>query len=490
MQEAKTTPVTNNSFRQPLPIDHSSFLYRLWSSLTEPVHPIADPIKLRRSRLLSAILLIVFMIGGLILLIRAVQIPATINDADYLGAAVSLLIVAGLYIYARRGHVQFPAAALIVIMLVLFVGVAFAPDSLTTLLYFAAIPIVLTALFFSMRAVLGVALVAISAPFVLMQFSSHMGTQEVFNAAQFLFLCTGVFVTYVNHTHHLERIRSAELKDAYTRVLASEAELEQRVEQRTTELRQAKEEADLARQHAEEANQVKSQFLASMSHELRTPLNAILTFNELVAMGTFGPVNDEQVDYLQKSVQSGKHLLSLINDVLDITKIQAGMMKLFIESDFDVAAEANSIAVTAEKMLKDKPVKLITQIDPDFPVLTCDKRRVRQVLLNLITNSIKFTEEGTITLSVKRHNGEVLFEIRDTGPGIDQDQQQIIFEPFIQTETGIKHAGGTGLGLPISKKLVEAHGGRLWVESAAGQGAAFYFALPFTTNLTLGEREM
>jgi signal transduction histidine kinase len=227
-----------------------------------------------------------------------------------------------------------------------------------------------------------------------------------------------------------------------------------------------------------------------MSHELRTPLNAILTFNELVALGTFGPVNEEQVDYLQKSVQSGKHLLSLINDVLDLTKIQAGMMKLFVENDFNIAAEMSSAAATAEKLLNGKPVKLITEIDQNFPLLTCDKRRVRQVLLNLISNAVKFTEEGAITLSVKKQDQHVLFSVKDTGPGIDPEQQTIIFEPFVQTETGLKHAGGTGLGLPISKRLVEAHGGRLWIESTVGQGSNFYFSLPVEATLTPGEQEM
>ncbi len=247
--------------------------------------------------------------------------------------------------------------------------------------------------------------------------------------------------------------------------------LEQRVEERTQELQ-------VALERAEEADRIKSQFLASMSHELRTPLNAILTFNELLAMGTFGEVNEEQVDYLKKSLNSGRHLLSLINDVLDITKIQSGMMSLFIEEGFDVAKELADIADSAERMLDGKPVKLVMDINGTFPPLTCDKRRVRQVLLNLIGNAVKFTEEGTITVSAKSQDSQILFAIIDTGPGIPKDQQGIIFEPFVQTKEGVKHAGGTGLGLPISRRLTEAHGGRLWVESVPGEGAAFYAEFP------------
>lgn len=226
-----------------------------------------------------------------------------------------------------------------------------------------------------------------------------------------------------------------------------------------------------------------------MSHELRTPLNSILTFSELIAMGTFGEVNDEQREYLFKSLNSGRHLLSLINDVLDITRIQSGMMKLFIEADFDVPREMAQLVATAQKMLQQKPVELVLDVDSSFPALTCDKRRVRQVLLNLTANAIKFTESGVITLSAKKRPDEVLFGVMDTGPGIPLDQQQMIFEPFIQTETGIQHAGGSGLGLPISRSLVNAHGGRLWVESEPGEGAAFFFTLPIPLPLPADSSE-
>jgi signal transduction histidine kinase len=224
---------------------------------------------------------------------------------------------------------------------------------------------------------------------------------------------------------------------------------------------------------------MKSQFLASMSHELRTPLNAILNFTEFVALGMLGPVNDAQVDALNKTIDSGRHLLSLINDVLDMTKIESGMMKLFVESDIDLKNELNTVIATAESLLAEKPeVHFVRDIDADLPALLGDRRRIRQVLLNLLSNAAKFTEEGSVTLSVKHRGGEVLFAVIDTGPGIAEQDYDVIFEPFRQTETGIRHAGGTGLGLPISKRLVEAHGGRLWVESAAGEGAAFYFTIP------------
>jgi signal transduction histidine kinase len=238
------------------------------------------------------------------------------------------------------------------------------------------------------------------------------------------------------------------------------------------------------------ADQMKSQFLASMSHELRTPLNSILTFSDLMSMGTFGDVNDEQVDYLQKILFSGRHLLALINDVLDISKMESGMMKLFVEDDFEVVKEVDVARATIEKMIGEKPVKLIVDVDTPLPQLTVDKRRVRQVLLNILSNAVKFTEEGTITLSAKLKGDDILFAVMDTGPGIAEDQHEQIFEPFVQTETGIKHAGGTGLGLPISKRLAEAHGGRMWLESTLGEGTAFFFTLPLVPIVQAGEVAM
>ena len=223
---------------------------------------------------------------------------------------------------------------------------------------------------------------------------------------------------------------------------------------------------------------VKSQFLASMSHELRTPLNAILNFTEFVAVGLLGPVTEKQKDALTKALDSGRHLLSLINDVLDMTKIEAGMLKLFVETEIDLTQELGALIPATQTLLNEKPVTFVQDIDEGLPLLVGDRRRIRQILLNLLSNAAKFTEEGTVTLRVERCEDEVLFTVTDTGPGIAAEDQELIFEPFKQTETGIQHAAGTGLGLPISRKLVEAHGGQLWVESTPGNGAAFHFNLP------------
>ncbi|MDA0242325.1 MAG: ATP-binding protein [Chloroflexi bacterium] len=244
------------------------------------------------------------------------------------------------------------------------------------------------------------------------------------------------------------------------------------------QLRQQSAELLVAKEMAEQANHIKSQFLASMSHELRTPLNAIINFTEMVAMGMIGPIADEQADLLNQSLASSRHLLNLINDVLDISKIQSGKLSLFVEHDVVLKEELTFVLALIEPMLHGRPIQLVTEIDPDLPIMSGDKRRIRQILLNLLSNAAKFTDEGTITLRIQNQGEQVLLTVIDEGLGISPQMQTTIFEPFVQTEDGVKQAEGTGLGLPITKSLAEAHGGRIWLESTLGQGSAFYVALP------------
>lgn len=229
---------------------------------------------------------------------------------------------------------------------------------------------------------------------------------------------------------------------------------------------------------ADQANQAKSAFLSSMSHELRTPLNAIINLVEMVARGLIGAVNEQQVELLDQALQSSRHLLNLINDVLDISKIQAGQLTLFVEDQVNIHVEVDAALNIVGGLMKEKGLQLVRDIDPQLPLISCDRRRLRQVLLNLISNAIKFTREGTVTVSVKNQGVDVLFAVIDTGPGIPPDKHSLIFEPFIQADSEEGQVEGTGLGLPISRSLVQAHGGELWVESQPGAGAAFFFTLP------------
>jgi signal transduction histidine kinase len=249
-------------------------------------------------------------------------------------------------------------------------------------------------------------------------------------------------------------------------------------QQYIVQLKRAEQEARLAKEQAERSNNVKSTFLAAMSHELRTPLNAILNFTKLFLMKMYGEVTDEQKEALNTVYDSGTHLLNLINDILDIARIEADGMQLVIENDVNLVEEMKPVILSAHALVKDKPVAFIADIDQGLPTIACDRRRIKQVMFNLISNAAKFTEQGSITFSIKAKPDHLLCMVGDTGPGIAAKDQLMIFQPFRQTETGLKHGSGTGLGLSISKSIVDAHHGRLWVESEEGEGTTFFVVLP------------
>ncbi|NJO84053.1 MAG: hypothetical protein HC828_15535 [Blastochloris sp.] len=255
------------------------------------------------------------------------------------------------------------------------------------------------------------------------------------------------------------------------------AVLEARVTERTEQLASALQEAEAARRAAEEASDLKTKFLANMSHELRTPLNSIINFTRIISSGVRGPVTDEQRDYLNRVQVSGEHLLGLINDILDLAKIEAGRMELFIEA-CSIADLVHSTMASVIGLTKDKPIKLHEEVPPNLPLIHIDKTRIRQVLLNLLSNAAKFTEHGTIRVRVTPAEHELIISVIDTGVGIPADKLGIVFEEFRQADEGSARSyEGTGLGLPICKRMIELHGGRIWVESELGRGSSFHFTL-------------
>jgi signal transduction histidine kinase len=229
------------------------------------------------------------------------------------------------------------------------------------------------------------------------------------------------------------------------------------------------------------ASQHKSQFLANMSHELRTPLNAILGYTELVADGIYGAVPQKIRDVVERVQKSGRHLLGLINDVLDISKIEAGQLKLSV-GDYSFQDVVQSVTTAVESLAAEKKLALKVDVPGDLPVGAGDERRITQVLLNLVGNAIKFTDTGEVGITVRAADSKFLVAVRDTGPGIDAEHQQKIFEEFQQVDSSpTKTKGGTGLGLAIAKRIVEMHGGRIWVESTLGLGSTFFVQLPLKT---------
>jgi signal transduction histidine kinase len=232
----------------------------------------------------------------------------------------------------------------------------------------------------------------------------------------------------------------------------------------------------------EEASQHKSQFLANMSHELRTPLNAILGYTELMADGAYGEPSEKMLGILKRLEANGKHLLGLINDVLDLSKIEAGQLELEL-SDYCVQDIAQTVRSTLEPLAADKKLAFKLELAPGLPPGHGDGRRLTQVLINLVGNAIKFTDAGEVAIKAEANNGSFYVSVRDTGPGISAADQAKLFQEFQQADNAItRKKGGTGLGLAISKRIIELHGGRIWVESQPGQGSTFTFTLPVTVE--------
>lgn len=237
-----------------------------------------------------------------------------------------------------------------------------------------------------------------------------------------------------------------------------------------------------------ELDKLKSQFLANMSHELRTPLNSIIGFSRVIMKGIDGPVTELQVQDLTAIHNAGQHLLKLINDVLDISKIEAGKMELAFDDNTNIADLVNSAMSTAVGLTKDKPIKLERVIPEDLPLVRADPTRVRQILINFLSNAAKFTDEGFIRVEVKlveeiESHPEIMISVTDSGPGIAPEDQLKLFQPFSQVDTSpTRKVGGTGLGLSISRMLVELHNGRIGVQSELGKGSTFWFTLPLMNS--------
>lgn len=274
--------------------------------------------------------------------------------------------------------------------------------------------------------------------------------------------------------------------------------LEKKVEERTEiirtaneELQRKKHEMEILNEELIKANKMKSQFLANVSHELRTPLNSIMGFSELLIEKTFGELNDKQNQYVNYIHSSGNHLLHLINNILDLSKIEAGKLELHID-EFPLADALAEVLASTKPLAHKKGIDMDYKITPVSPVIKMDKPKLKQIMLNLISNAIKFNkEDGKINIDwdiVEEPRGTIIekvfyFSIKDTGIGIKNEDIPRIFKEFEQLDPSItREYGGTGLGLALTKKLIELHNGRIWVDSEYGRGATFSFAIPQGTE--------
>jgi signal transduction histidine kinase len=237
-----------------------------------------------------------------------------------------------------------------------------------------------------------------------------------------------------------------------------------------TEIQQKSRELEVANRH-------KSEFLANMSHELRTPLNAIIGFSEVMLTDMFGQLNPKQREYQEDVLSSGQHLLTLINDILDLSKIEAGRMELEVTTFSLGGAIDNGLTIVRERASR-HGITLQAIVPKDLPQIEADERKVKQILYNLLSNAAKFTPDGgRVHVRARAENGGVRVDVQDTGIGIAPEDQSRIFQEFQQVGRE-RSREGTGLGLTLSKRLVELHGGKIWVESALGKGSTFSFTLP------------
>jgi signal transduction histidine kinase len=245
-----------------------------------------------------------------------------------------------------------------------------------------------------------------------------------------------------------------------------------------TDQRQAAQQLQTLNAELERASKAKSDFLASMSHELRTPLNSILGYTELILDEIYGEVPAKIRDVQERVQQSGRHLLGLINDVLDLSKIEAGRMELS-PTEYSVQDIVDTVSSSLRSLAAEKGLEFIASAQADLPVAFGDAKRLTQCLMNLAGNALKFTRQGRVEIWVERQGETLVYRVADTGIGIPQEQLESIFAEFRQADSTItREFGGTGLGLSITRKFVEMHGGRIWVESEVSKGSTFFFSIP------------
>jgi len=294
-------------------------------------------------------------------------------------------------------------------------------------------------------------------------------------------------IAIVSVLHDLTK--EVEIERLYETLKTLNSELEERIRAATADLAEQNARLQWQSQEVERANRLKSEFLASMSHELRTPINALIGYSALLIDGVLGDINERQRDALQRGRAAAEHLLALINDILDLAKIEAGKMPLHLE-EVELRDVISEVAQQIEPMVRKKTLEFVIDIGLDCPTLHTDRTKVRQVLLNLLSNAVKFTNRGRVSVVARcAAAGEgVCIDVVDTGIGIREKDLQAIWEDFRQVDQSrTREYGGTGLGLSITRKLLDRLGGRVSVGSQYGEGSVFSVVLPLRTPLPIGD---
>lgn len=299
----------------------------------------------------------------------------------------------------------------------------------------------------------------------------YLSEEPRFQVPYWLKMCFLVLLVCATSSVFWIVVLKKEVKRKTEELRKTNEEMEKKIEERTEKLK-------LLAEKAKEADRIKSAFLATMSHELRTPLNSIIGFTGILLKGLAGPLNEEQKKQLTMVQSSARHLLELINDVLDISKIEAGELRLSI-SEFNIKESVEKVVRMFVPLLEKKGLELKMDIGNDVDSVVTDKRRLEQVLMNLMSNAVKFTEKGSIIVSCRKEVGSYVISVKDTGIGIEEGELEKIFQPFSQIDTGLSRKyEGTGLGLSISKKLLDLMGGKIYVESKPGKGSTFTIVIP------------
>ncbi len=451
----------------------SRSLHTLWNRLIEPAPSITDTAERRQVRLLSTVLL-VFMVLGLVVLLLVPFLNGT--GTVSIVPLVTTIMVFIPYLLSRTKHYKIAASMLLLLVItgVMYPGLTSTSATRVISFFFLVLPILLASMLLPKRAVI-MLMIAVTVGLAALPVITGQVIPSLSSPVILMIISSALLMVFLNHRDGMERDRQAELKEALKQAeIANEA-----IAKANSELGTKNQELARANALAKESARLKSEFLATMSHELRTPLNAIRGFTSIMLEGMGGEIDDEAQHMVTRIHSNGDRLLNLINDILDIAKIEAGRMELVQEALLPrqlVEQWQTQMSILAEQ----KGISFEVNVDPNLPeTVYGDGQRITQIATNLLSNAFKFTKEGKVTLDVEQAADTWLIRVSDTGVGIPPHALNYIFEEFRQVDSSSKREyGGTGLGLAIVRNLCRTMGGSVRVTSELGAGSVFTVVLP------------